>query len=60
MFINVLDTPFMASLQPISGIDYGLFHRPQLAQPLPTKKKMNLLKGIPSNANKVLERMKGS
>jgi len=39
-------TPFMASLKPISGIDYGPSHQPQLAQPLPTKKKMNLLKGI--------------
>jgi len=42
MFINVLDTPFMASLQLISGIDYGLSHRPQLAQPLPTKKEDEL------------------
>ncbi|KAH9538938.1 hypothetical protein CY35_15G033800 [Sphagnum magellanicum] len=42
-------TPFMASFQPIGGINCGPSHRPQLAQPLPTKKKMSLPKGISSN-----------
>jgi hypothetical protein len=51
-------TPLMASLQPICGIDCGPYHRPQLAQPLPTKKKMSLPKGIPSNAKKVLDKDK--
>jgi len=46
----------MASLQLIGGIDYGLSHLPQLAQPLPTKKKMSLPKGIPSNVKKVLNK----
>jgi hypothetical protein len=49
-------TPLMASLQPIGGIDCGPSHQPQLAQPLPTKKEMNLPKGIPSNAKKVLDK----
>jgi hypothetical protein len=35
----------MASLQPIGGTNYGLFHRPQLAKPLPTKKKKELAQG---------------
>jgi hypothetical protein len=40
----------------MGGIDCGPSHWPQLAQPLPMKKKMNLPKGIPSNANKVLDK----
>jgi len=49
----------MVSLQPIGGIDCGFFHQPQLAQPtLPTKKKMSLPKGIPSNVNKDLDKGK--
>jgi hypothetical protein len=46
----------MASLQPIGGINCGPSHRPQLAQPLPTKKKMSLPKGISSNVKKVLDK----
>jgi hypothetical protein len=44
----------MAPFQLIGGIDYS--HWPQLAQILPTKKKMNLSKGIPSNVKKVLNK----
>jgi hypothetical protein len=51
-------TPLMASLQPIGGINYGPSPWPQLAQPLPTKKKMNLPKGISSNAEKVINKDK--
>jgi hypothetical protein len=46
----------MASFQPINEIDCGPSHRPQLAQLLPTKKKINLPKQIPSNAQKVLNK----
>jgi hypothetical protein len=49
----------MASLQPIGGIDCGFFHQPQLAQStLLMKNKKSLPKGIPSNANKVLDKGK--
>jgi hypothetical protein len=37
-------TPFMVFFKPIGGIDCGLYHWLELAQPLPTKKKLSLPK----------------